>query len=426
MLVTLVLLGGVVVGQANATADGDLKLQVRRLLRQLDAPQLARREEAEEKLIELGPEILGLLPESPERVSAEVAGRVERIRHQLQRAMAESAGQASLVTLQGEMPLSEILAEIEEQTGNKIVFREPRRAPGDQAPDPKLNVDFDNTPFWQALDQVLDQASLGVYPYGEEKAVYVVPGAGAGAAPAGRTSYSGPFRFQAVMIQSQRDLRNPSNQSLRLTLEVSWEPRLSPVTLQQRMADIEAFDEQGNPLPVDAQQAVATVPVIPDSMTVPLEIHLALPPRDVKRIARLKGTLSALLPGEVATFRFEDLEEAKQVEQRIAGVTVMLEQARRSPAAWEIGIRVRFDEASGALESHLNWINDNQIYLEDPDGKPITHGMSTTTGQKENEVGMAYYFGIDGPLTGYSLVYKTPGLILSSEFDYELEDIELP
>lgn len=426
MLITLVLLGGMVVGQAGAASDADLSLRVRRLLRQLDAPQLARRQEAEERLIELGPKILGLLPESSERVSAEVAGRVERIRHKLQRAMAESAGQPSLVTLRGELPLSEILAKIEEQTGNKIVFRDRNLAPGEQATDPKLKVEFDKTPFWPALDHVLDQASLGVYPYGEQKAVYVVPGPGAGAAPPGRTSYSGPFRFQAVMIQTQRDLRNPSNQSLRLTLEVSWEPRLSPVTVQQRMADVQAFDENGKPLPVDARQAVATVPVLPDSTTVPLEIALALPPRDVKRIARLKGTVSALLPGEVATFRFEDLEDAKQVEERIAGVTVMLEQARKSGAAWEIRVRVRFDEASGALESHLNWIYDNKIYLEDPDGKPINYGMSTTTGHQENEVGMAYYFGVDGPLTGYGLVYKTPGLILSSEFDYELEDIELP
>jgi len=426
VLVTLVLLGGIVVGQTTATAEADLSLQVRRLLRQLDAPQLARREEAEEKLIELGPEILGLLPEAPERVSAEVARRVERVRHKLQRAMAESAGQASLVTLRGELPLSEILAKIEEQTGNKIVFRDRNLAPGEQAGDPKLNVDFDKTPFWRALDRVLDQASLGSYPYGEQKAVYVVPGAGTGAAPAGRTSYNGPFRFQAVMIQSQRDLRDPSNQSLRLTLQVSWEPRLSPVTIQQRMADVEAFDENGNALPVAAPQAVATVPVVPDSMTVPLEIPLALPPRDVKRIARLKGTVSALLPGEVATFRFEDLEEAKQVEKRIAGATVMLEQARKSGAAWEIRIRVRFDEASGALQSHLNWIMDNQIYLEDPDGKQIPHGMSTSTAHQENEVGMAYYFGVDGPLTGYALVYKTPGLILSSQFDYELKDIDLP
>ncbi|NQT17809.1 MAG: hypothetical protein HQ582_33955 [Planctomycetes bacterium] len=425
LLLFAVLFPAAVLAQADAP-DDDLKLQVRRLLRQLDASQLALRDEAEEKLLELGPAILDRLPKKSARVSAEVAERVERIRQKLQRAMAENAGQASPVTLQGEMPLSEILSKIQEQTGNKIVLRGPGGQPGDQDTGPKLSVDFDKTPFWQALDQVLDQASLGAYPYGDEKAVYVVPRGGPASSPGGGTCYSGPFRFQPVTIRAQRDLRDPTSGSLRLTLEVSWEPRLAPVTILQRMADVEAFDENGESLPIDGPEAVSEVFVTPNSVAGQLDIPLELPPRDVKQIARLKGTLNVLLPSEVATFRFGNLEEAKLDEKRIAGVTVVLVQARKNRKAWEIAIRVRFDEAAGALESHLNWIDDNEIFLEDPDGKPISAGMSTSTGRKENEVGLAYYFSVDGPLTGYSLVYKTPALILSGEFDYEIEDIDLP
>jgi len=426
VLVSLVFMGGILLGQVDAPAGDDLSSQVRRLVRQLDVPQLAQREAAEQKLIELGPDVLDLLPGSSQRVSAEVAQRVARIRQTLQRTVAESAGQASRVTLQGEMPLSEILAKIEGQTGNKIVLRGAHR-PGDrQAGGPELKVDFDKTPFWQALDQVLDQAGLDVYPYGEQKAVYVTPRTGAESSRAGRASYSGPFRFEAVMIQAQRDLRNPVNELLRLTLEIAWEPRLAPVTLQQRMADVEAIDENGNSLTVDARHAVSEVPVTPDSMAVPLEIPLKLPPREVKRIARLKGTLTTLLPGKVETFRFGDLEKAEQVEERIAGVTVMLEQVRKNREVWEVRIRVRFDEAGEALESHRNWIYDNEVYLEDPSGKPIAWATFETTRQEENEVGVAYYFSVDGPLTGHTLVYKTPSLILSTAFDYEITDVELP
>ena len=157
-----------------------------------------------------------------------------------------------------------------------------------------------------------------------------------------------------------------------------------------------------------------------------MALPLALPPREESAIGRLTGKLNVLLPSEGATFRFEDLEEATGVEKRIAGVTVVLVGARKNRRAWDIGIRVRFDEASGALDSHLNWIDDNEIFLEDPEGKRLTAGMSASMGRKANEVGTAYYFGVDGPLTGYTLVYKTPGLILSGEFDYELKGIELP
>lgn len=425
MMATLTLIGGMLLGQAGPALGDDLEIQVRRLVRQLDAPQLAERESAEQKLIELGPEVLALLPQDPGRTSAEVAQRVARIRQKLERTMAESAGQASSVTLQGEMTLADAAARIEAQTGNKIVLRLPRAGPGEEA-GPKLTLDLKNVPFWQALDQILDQAGLGVYPYGEEKAIYVVPRPGEGASRAARADASGPFRFEPVSIQAVRDLRNPGNQSLRLTLEVSWEPRLAPVSLLQRMGDLEVTDENGHPLAVEAQEAVSEVNVIPDSTTVPLEIPLKLPPRNISRIARLKGTLTALLPGKVETFRFDDLENAKEVEKRVGGVTVMLERVRKNRSVWEIRILVRFDKANGALESHRNWIYDNEAYLEPPQGEPIAWATFETTRQTEDEVGVAYYFAVDGPLTGHTLVYKTPALILTKGFDYHLRDIPLP
>jgi hypothetical protein len=146
----------------------------------------------------------------------------------------------------------------------------------------------------------------------------------------------------------------------------------------------------------------------------------------VKKIARLKGKLTALLPGKVETFRFGDLEGAEQVEQRVAGVTVVLQQVRKNRSVWEIRLKVRFDEAGGALESHRTWIYDNEIYLETADGEQTEWATFETTLQTENEVGAAYYFAVDGPLSDYTLVYKTPALILSKQTEYEIGEVELP
>ena len=46
--------------------------------------------------------------------------------------------------------------------------------------------------------------------------------------------------------------------------------------------------------------------------------------------------------------------------------------------------------------------------------------------QRENEVGVAYLFGIEGPLTGYTFVYKTPGVILTRQFEFVIENLDLP
>jgi hypothetical protein len=114
------------------------------------------------------------------------------------------------------------------------------------------------------------------------------------------------------------------------------------------------------------------------------------------------------------------------VEKRIANTTVVLERARKNEAAWEVRIVVRFDQAAGALESHRGWVLQNQAYLVGPDGKPIPYGTMETTRQTDNEIGIAYLFNLDAPPDRLAFVYKSPGAILSTSFDFTLNGIALP
>ena len=70
---------------------------------------------------------------------------------------------ASAVTLHGDRPLADALAEISRQTGNQL--KDVRQQMGQEIGNPQVIANFDKTPFWQALDQTLDQAGLTVYPY---------------------------------------------------------------------------------------------------------------------------------------------------------------------------------------------------------------------------------------------------------------------
>ena len=422
MLASLVVMGAALLGQAE---QPDLALEVRRLVRRLDSRELAGREAAERELIELGMEVLEHLPGPDDRASAEVAQRVQRIRQKLQRAMAQKAAQASRITLKDdEMPLSEVLAAVEKQTGNKVVDLRGRFGPPGE--DPKLAVDFDGTSFWSTVDRILDQAELSLYAYGEEKALNIVSRPPKQLPRSGRACYSGPFRFEPIRIEAVRDLRNPIGERLALQLEVSWEPRIAPITLQFPLDQIKATDENGNPLSIDAKQAKLEVPCDSQTMATELRIPFELPSRHVKKIARLGGTLKALVQGKIESFRFEDLPEAKNVEKRTAGVTVTLQQVRKNRDVWEFRLLIHFDEASGALASHLNWVFENEARLVTPDGKEIAHHAYDTTLQTENEVGIAYLFGIDDPLTDYTFIYRTAGLIISTEFDFEISDVSLP
>ena len=69
--------------------------EVELLVRQLDAPELTQRDDAERKLLALGPAALPRLPAINDQTPPEVAKRVGRLRQQLLRAQAIAATQVS-------------------------------------------------------------------------------------------------------------------------------------------------------------------------------------------------------------------------------------------------------------------------------------------------------------------------------------------
>jgi hypothetical protein len=94
---------------AQAVAPQDLAPTVAKLVRQLDAAEKVRREEAERQLLELGPAVLSHLP-APDTGSAEVRLRIARVRTQLETRQGEQQVQASQVTISGKaLPLAEVL-----------------------------------------------------------------------------------------------------------------------------------------------------------------------------------------------------------------------------------------------------------------------------------------------------------------------------
>lgn len=424
MINTWLLAGTLLLGQAADAPKESLEDQVRSLVRMLNSPLLAGREEAQQKLIGLGPGVLEFLPVATERTSAEEKQRLGQIRDKLQRAQAEASVKATSVTLSGEKKLSEILAAMQQQTGNTIVDQ--REKLDQQAGDPLVKIDFQQTPFWQALDDVMEKTGLTVYSYVEQDAV------GFQNLPMGElsrtkrhVSYSGAFRLEAQELLGKLNLRNSEDRRLQLTMEVAWEPRLDPITIQQRMSDIQAVDDAGNALDLEQTESVLEPQILPGDLTTELLIPLKLPARSVKQIASLKGKLTAMVPGRVENFRFTDLA-VRGAEQRKGGVAVILDQVRRNNEIWEIRVLVRFDKVAGALESHRGWVFNNEAYLETKDGRRINYDGFETTRQTEQDVGMAYYFDLEKGPQGLTFVYKTPSVVTLLPVEYEIKNLPLP
>jgi hypothetical protein len=293
--------------------------------------------------------------------------------------------------------------------------------------DHDFEIDFKQTPFWPALDQLLAKSGLAVYPFGERGNIELVPALGPQPAHGERhVSYAGPFRFEVVGLAAQRTVRPPQTGSLKLEIEAAWEPRLAPISLKQRMADVQAIDDGGRRLAIDSPGATLEIPVPRGPIASRLVLPMALPPREAKAISELRGTLSVLASGPLGTFRFTELGRVQRVVKRMAGVSVMLEDATKLGKTLEVRVLVHFDDPGDALASHRTWIFNNPALLEASDGKTIRPESTSPTRQTANEVGIAMLFPIDRAPDDYAFVYQSPTTIFTAPLEYRFRDIPLP
>ncbi|MBX9788476.1 MAG: hypothetical protein K2Y37_06135 [Pirellulales bacterium] len=404
-----------------APVSPELAAEVRSLLRQLDAPELARRDAAEARLLELGPGVVELLPGASDRLSAEVRQRVERVRGKLELARAEKFVQPSRVTLKGRLKLSAILKSVAEQTGNTIT--DYRKEFGQDADDIEVELAIDNVEFWLALEQLLEKTDLVLYPYAEKGGLAIVS-RDVPAATNPLRRLAGVFRLEPTQLVAERNLQDQRH-SVQLRLAIAWEPRMKPLALWLPLESIAGSDNLGNVISA-GEPGNLEAPANPGTTAVELMVPLSPPPREAAKITSLKGKLTALVPGRIETFTFGDLPKARDVEQRRAGGVVVLEQVRKNNALWELRVRVRYDETGQALESHRGWVFENAAYLLTPDGQRRVADAYETTRHSEQEVGIAYLFEVPEGLAGMKFVYETPTVFLKLPVEFELGDLELP
>ncbi|MGV3609085.1 MAG: hypothetical protein ACO1RA_21950 [Planctomycetaceae bacterium] len=416
-------------GQEEAAKSSEgLDEKVKALVKQLDSSEQAKREEAEKALVELGPEVVPLLPSVGPKTPAEVKNRLARIRSALSSVSVQFNAKPSLVTLNGVMNVPEAFEAISKQTGNKLIDRD-RRFASSELPSPTIKVTLDKVPFWEALDTVLDHAEMTVTPYVEDESGLAYSARGEdGVSRLGKGYYSGVFRLEPVRVVSSRDLRNTNARTLKITLDVEWEPRMRPVVLQLPLADLSAKDEKGELMVIDGSEGNLEIPVEGKNSGVEIELPLGLPSRDIKQVGKLKGKMTAVVLGRVESFEFTDLEKAKGVDQERGGVIVTLDRCRRNDELFDAEVRVKFGEASKALESHRGWIYNNECYLLDPKGNMIENAGLEANLLDDSEVGLSYKFDLGDvkSLAGYRFVYKTPADILNVPVEFELQGIDLP
>jgi len=438
VIAPLIVVAGLALAQADAPSAKDttspkdaaaakaaLADKVKKLIVQLDDDSQARRDAAEKALIELGTDVLDVLPPAGPKASIELRARLARVRSTVEKAYVEAFTKPAVVTLQGKMKLSAAIGDIEKQSGNTLIDA---REQFNQQPDNiDVEIDVKNASFWEALDKLLDEAGMTVYTYNDLPNQLRLMNANPGDAPrAERASYAGLFRLEAKSLDATRDFRNPMGSGLRIGTDITWEPRLRPIVLLLQLAELQATDDTGAEIPATGEGEIE-VPIEGNNTGVEMDLYLKLPKRSAAKVSSVKGKFQALMPGRVEKFEFAGLDKAKDVALERGAAVVTLQQVRKNDEVYEVLIRLKFDEAENALESHRGWVQENSAYILDPKGDKIEDGGSSFSNIAENEVGISYIFDLaDTPLAKCRFVYETPAGLFKIPVEFELKDLELP
>lgn len=452
--VVLILLSVVVFATA---AEPSLEDRVDTLLEELGSPTVAERQAAEEAISKLGEgdaaqaeAILAQLPATNRSMPAEVQTALERIRLRIERLQARRATGASRVTLQvRKQPLTKVLALLEKQTGNR--FRDKRAEFGGQA-DPRLiTLDLKDEPFWSAIDQLLDEAKLGIYAYGGDGELALIDREANASKRYQAASYAGPFRFEPISLAATRGLRDETASRLDLRIEVAWEPRLRPIAISQPMEGLIITGSGDTVLGPRTPDQSVNLEATPGEQALEMGLSLVLPDRDVEQIESIAGRMTVMIPATKREFRVEQVGAAElPIVQAFGDAVVTLERFRKQNAIWELHMRLTLKDAGDSLASHRGWVFQNKSYLVDAEGQRYEQAGFETTMQTGQEIGVAYLFDLSGGAIygfGYdenvinpaneeepgeidpkelTWVYETPTGVYTVPVDWKLGPIDLP
>lgn len=400
-------------------AEGLTAEVVERWVAQLDDESLARRREASQVLIDLGPEVLRFLPPNRPADSPERSEALIRIRREIEVVVANQLKNPSLVTLSGEMTLWEALQSIEEQTGNGFGRLDIET--------PTVELTLDKVNYWEAIAELLRQfPEFRLHPFrtvpGQLQWLYQ-PKAEAASYP---VVQQGIFLIEPLRIESLADLSNPALDATIVVLRIRWEPRLKPLSIVHDLKALKGVTNEGNRLASAGGQERLETPVQSGTSWVDFRATLDRASREDQFIEELSGSLSATLPAVETTFRFENLDAEEPQEQRTGETVVTFMGVKKINQLQAVQVRIRFDESSGSLESHRQWLFESPAYLLDSTGQKLNYFTFETTLQRSDEVGIAYLFGIDGELQDYVFEYQAPSAILTVKQDWSIQDLPLP
>ena len=329
---------------------------------------------------------------------------------------AKSQSEAIRIRLGDAKTLGEALEEISRQS--EIEF--------EHSADDSLPFQASNAPlsFWHALDLVLDQTNLDVNQYGgDRETMQLIPRQESRQSRVNSAAYSGVYRLEPMSVSARRVFNATDQNSLNLSMEITWQPGLTPIGLTIPINKISGKLDDGNE--IQAQTSENTIDIAANNQLGFSEFYLPLelPVESPAKIESLRGTIESILPGKRHEFELALKDPGSQ--ETVDSMTVRLDRVQPNGPLYEVRFVVELADADRALESHRQWIFQNPVYVKTGDGQRIDNLGYELFRQTESSVGMGYLFEIED-ISKASLIYESPTSVVRNKVDFLLHDIPLP
>jgi hypothetical protein len=423
-----------VASRGQGGSDAALRDRVLQLVDRLDAPEKPAQDAAQAALIKLGPKILSLLPDDASAKTPERKSRLEKIRAALKDMAPDNTTAATKVTIKGKgIRLSEALQQLQKQSGNGIT--DMREQLGAEVTNPAIDLDMADKGFFEALDEIARLASVTTTYSTGDGTIGIMAGGSMEAAPdkpappkdhKPMVLYTGPFRVELKGMAINRDFTTGAA-TANLQLEAAWEPRLRPMLLKLNYENLKIIDDRKKDVAAQVNMESDEVVVRPENPSSEINLNLAAPERDAKKLASLKVKAEMTIPAGIKTFKFPSLAQ-KNVTAKQGDVSVMLEDTEVEEQVWKVNITLNYPGEGPAFESYRQGLFNNRLWLQHADGSRFEHnGGYSNTGSDGGKLSFEYLF-VDAPgkPSDYQLVYETPSRVITVPLEFEFKDIPLP
>ena len=394
---------------------------------QLQSPFPALREKAEKQLIELGPDSNIVLPDANQTgLPADVKRRIERIRRAWDERSASAFLEPSSVDNLPTSSLRAWLEAAEKKTGNPIDFK--------RLDDQLLNAPIEppkSTQFWCAMDELALRYRLDYSWFERPKAVRFNAELGMRNAELSlderlrnsefripnsefRIVYPGAFRFELQEWGTTVRLSDPSASTIRTGLILAWEPRLRPIYIDVRpqMKYADGTVNTGESIQILAGEGLAK----------PIDFIFPLTSENGKKAESLSGDLSVVIAGKQKTFSFPIPADDKPQSLRQDQAVVVLKALNIKQETVEANIAIEFDESYNGLRSYMTWLNYNQAYAVDSEGKRYPSTSWETVWQSDRGAEAKYYFTVPSDVKIRQIEYYTPTAIRRIDYSFKFEE----